>query len=321
MVLTYADAPPFTGLRPLNLTRDAREVSSLLMLVFNPTLDAEGRRALQNMNETSPLAWRMTQLTSSVSAGFVYELGGRIVGNVSIIPTHRAGRFVIANVAVHPDSQRQGIGRQLTAAALAHLRQHQAHTAVLQVAVDNPGARRLYENLGFEVVGECTTWQSSARALREIPDNSQFAIRALRAREYKTAYQIDLASQPADLNWPDATQPETYKRGVWQWLDSFLNGQQAETWVVPDEQDRPLALASIWSAWGRPHEMTVRAPAEWQATLTRPLLAKLLRRLTYLRQRQVTIDHRADDVEMNALLPEAGFRPKRTLTTMRINLR
>lgn len=320
MVLTYADSPPFTGMRPLNLARDAREVSRLLMDVFSPTLDAEGRRALQNLSETPTLAWRVTQLTSQVDPGFVYVVNGVIVGNVSIIPTRLAGRFVIANVAVHPDFRRQGIGRQLTAAALDHLRQCQAHVALLQVDRENDTARRLYQTLGFVTLGDMTSWYASPRTLCEIADDSRLAIRPLRGREARLAFQIDIASLPPDLNWPDATRPDTYKRGLWQWLDSFLNGRQTETWVVPDEQDRPMALASIVSEWGRSHMLALRVPVEWQTLLTRPLLAKVLRRLTYLRQRQVSIEHRADDAEMNVLLPLAGFRPKRSLTTMRIDL-
>lgn len=320
MVLTYADSPPFTGLRPLNLARDAREVSSLLMQVFSPTLDAEGRRALQTLSETPALAWRVTQLTSQIEPGFVYMVNGAIIGNVSIIPTRLPGRFVIANVAVQSDFRRQGLGRLLTATALDHLRQRQARIALLQVDRDNGTARGLYAALGFQTLGDMTSWYASPRTLCEITDDSRLAIRPLHAREARLAYQIDIASLPPDLNWPDTTRPDTYKRGLLQWLDGFLNGRQLETWVVPDEQDRPLALASILSEWGRSHVLALRAPLEWQALLTRPLLAKLLRRLTYLRQRQVSIEHRADDAEMNALLPLAGFQPKRTLTTMRIDL-
>ena len=55
---------------------------------------------------------------------------------------------------VHPNSQRQGIGRALIEAALAHPRLAGAETIYLDVWDQNPGAQRLYESFGFKVVGK-----------------------------------------------------------------------------------------------------------------------------------------------------------------------
>jgi hypothetical protein len=48
----------------------------------------------------------------------------------------------------------------------------------------------------------------------------------------------------------------------------------------------------------------------------RPLLAKLIRRLLYMRQRPVHIEHLQPDVFTSELLQEAGFSIHRTLVTM-----
>lgn len=323
MVITQvaSESRNFIGLRPINLARDAPAVSRLLSLVFSPTLDAEGRRALEVMFHGSSLfIQRLSRLSSGVSPGFVWEDQGAIVGNVSIIASAVPGRYIIANVAVHPDYRRQHIGRQLTGEALRHLQERGARSVVLQVEIENTTALHLYQTLGFFEVGSTTLWQASPRALRRLPASGGYPIRLLRRREADLAYEIDVAAVPADLNWPEPTAVNSYEESWWRWLDNFLNGRQSETWVIPDQRDRPLALGSIWSEWGQPHRLTVRAPAAWQTTLSQPLLSKLLRRLEYLRQRPVVIEHPSDDVTLNALLPQVGFHPRRTLTTMKCYL-
>ncbi len=318
MVITQAtgESRSVSGLRPVNLARDAMAVARLLTLVFSTSLDAEGRRALEMIAQSGGLIRRISRL-GGVSPGFVWESEGAIVGNISIMSSAVPGRYLIANVAVHPEYRRQQIGRQLTDAALRHLQAHGARSALLQVEVENTWARHLYQTLGFEVVGDTTLWQASARALRQLPAPTHYAIRPLHRHEADLAYEIDVQCMPADLMWPDPTAVNLYEGGWLRWLDNFLNGRQSETWAVPDQMDRPLAVGSIWSEWGQPHRLTVRVPATWQATLTQPLLAKLLRRLDYLRQRPVIIEHPSDDATMNGLLPEAGFRPRRILTTMK----
>jgi ribosomal-protein-alanine N-acetyltransferase len=65
----------------------------------------------------------------------------------------RSGQIVTLDV--HPDFRRQGIGRQLMAAAEQRLA-GSGHPAVrLQVAVDNTGARKFYRGLGYHPAGRC----------------------------------------------------------------------------------------------------------------------------------------------------------------------
>ena len=54
--------------------------------------------------------------------------------------------------------------------------------------------------------------------------------------------------------------------------------------------------------------------------MERPLLAKLIRRLHYLPRRNVEVEHPDNDELVNALLQEANFQPRRTLTHMRLDI-
>lgn len=58
----------------------------------------------------------------------------------------------LLNLAVHPDSRRQGIGEALLRCALAHSRREGATVATLEVRASNRAAQRVYERAGFGVI-------------------------------------------------------------------------------------------------------------------------------------------------------------------------
>jgi hypothetical protein len=142
-------------------------------------------------------------------------------------------------------------------------------------------------------------------------------IRPLRGREWRAAYELDRASMPADLNWPDPLVPDDYRTGWLARLSQLFTGQQAEHWVTTNSEARLMGMATIRSEWGRPHALSVRVHPDSRGHLERPLLAKALRRLDYLPRRRVRLDHPADDALMRRLLEEAHFQHQRTLVVMR----
>lgn len=60
----------------------------------------------------------------------------------------------IATVAIHPDYRGQGLGRRLLARALMAAHERGARLAYLEVRRGNLTAQKLYNQFGFEVVGE-----------------------------------------------------------------------------------------------------------------------------------------------------------------------
>src|ERR687889_383578 len=77
---------------------------------------------------------------------------GRVVGyaGLSVIG---ADESWVQNIAVHRDAQRRGVGRELLEALLAEAARRGASKTLLEVAVDNHPAQKLYAAYDFEPVG------------------------------------------------------------------------------------------------------------------------------------------------------------------------
>lgn len=319
-----AQSRPQDGPRPLNLAKDIRPVLELLDLVFGPTLDAEGRRAMNdNLSLSNQPAFmlRLSQATTGLAPGFVWEENGRIVGNVSLLAAKQPGRYLVANVAVHPSVRRRGIGRVLMEEIIEHIQAQRGRTIMLQVQTDNKPAIQLYESLNFEMLGSTTAWDlSSSREIAPFAAPPMPNIRPLYGSEWRAALALDHACVHPELHWPEPLPYDVYRTGLLRQLSDFLNGRQSETWVTADNNNKLIGLAAIRSEWGRPHALTIRVSPPWHGQLEEHLLAKLLRRLSYLRRTNAHIDHPADDKFMNKLLLQAGFRARRTLAVMKLTL-
>jgi len=304
------------------MNRDIPQILDLLQIAFGESLDAEGRRVLQGYYSPPgqpAVLWRLNPAASRLSQGFVWEENGRVVGNTTILTTHIDGRFLIVNVAVHPDYRRQGIARLLMTAVTEHIKQRGGQEIMLQVDHHNVPAIDLYANLGYTRLGSMTTWSAAAGRVHALETYGQHDVRELRAREWRQAYKLDTLALPTDMNWPEPIPADTYRQGIWRRIVNFTNARTNETWVTTHQQQL-TGLASIWSEWGRAHQLLLRIHPQWAGELERPLLAKALRRLPYLPRRNVRIDHPADDQLTAELLRQANFKPQRTLIHMRLNL-
>ena len=67
--------------------------------------------------------------------------------------TYAADEGSITNVATHPDARRQGLGRAVVSALLAHASTLGLTDIYLEVRVSNEAAIALYRSLGFEEIG------------------------------------------------------------------------------------------------------------------------------------------------------------------------
>ena len=100
-----------------------------------------------------PDPWPIETFRTCLQAGLCcWVLARHSIIDAYGILAFKADTAHIMNLCVRPESQRQGLGRQMLAHLLALARNRQATTALLEVRVSNRAAIALYEAMGFTTV-------------------------------------------------------------------------------------------------------------------------------------------------------------------------
>jgi ribosomal-protein-alanine N-acetyltransferase len=99
-------------------------------------------------------AWSASTMTSEIAGPHGHYLvavaaDGAIDGYAGLLAPEGSGHGDIQTIAVVDRARRRGLGRTLMLALLNEARRRQATEVFLEVRADNPGARALYEMLGF----------------------------------------------------------------------------------------------------------------------------------------------------------------------------
>jgi ribosomal-protein-alanine N-acetyltransferase len=110
------------------------------------------RDAFAALGETAWSRQDLAELLASTGvAGMVIEADGRAVGFA--LWRRAADEAELLTLAVSPTHRRRGAGRCLVTAVVRRAREAGARNLFLEVGIDNPEARALYDETGFSVVG------------------------------------------------------------------------------------------------------------------------------------------------------------------------
>lgn len=313
-------------MRPLNVLRDLSAVADLIELCFSPTMDNDGQRYLSDMRRASRddsfLHWasRVTETASLPLMGYVWEQDGRIIGNASLIPFRDKGKriFLIANVATHPDYRRRGIGRALTERVMKQARDRRASAVWLHVRDDNPGAIKLYEDLGFKEIARRTTWQANPNPHLLYPDTNEIKIVPRQPRFWSLQQAWLRRLYPDDLNWYHSWNINSLRPGLWNWLYLLFVDFNIRQWAAV-HNDELLATLTWVPQGGRSETLYAATPPiqtgnqKLQSQAMIALLTHAQKMITYAPR--LTMEYPA--AEMADAIGAAGFKPQRTLLWMR----
>lgn len=84
---------------------------------------------------------------------YLVALDGDLVAGYAGLAVVHSDEAWVQNIAVRRDRQRHGVGRLLLEALLAEVTRRRVTQVLLEVAVDNVAAQRLYATYDFEPVG------------------------------------------------------------------------------------------------------------------------------------------------------------------------
>ncbi len=267
------------NLRPFDARRDLLAVADLVELCFAPTLDSDGYQYIRQMRQAARAGrWQPAQPADldAPLMGMVWVEEGVLVGNLSLIPQHMGSRtrYLIANVAVHPNFQRRGIARQLTQAALEDVRSRGRAETWLQVDQKNQTAVDLYTRLGFVEKMRRTSWRGLPQA--STPPTNSVRIRrrvdedwGLQKAWLDTIYPTDVRWQlpmktsalrpgwqgslqrlfgdPRTLHW--SALQASQLQAVLTWQSSTLEADRL--WLAADPHDPQPPVAQLLAAAGR----------------------------------------------------------------------
>ena len=316
-----------TGLRPFDISRDLRPVAELISVAFSSELDDRGNAALREMRLMSHfggflgLMNRNTGEFNDLLNGFVWVDAGRVVGNVTVQRADRAGsRWQIANVAVAPSHRGRGISRRLMEAALAHAAGCSGQWAVLQVYARNEVARRLYESLGFELVGGVTDLRVArtphidevGTLPRLVPFNSG---------NWQPLYELANHQLGGQMQWWRALRRDEFQLSLEQqageWFRRIMGQEQVLRRAVQVSPRFEAAIIVNAQRWRGEHTLQLRARPEHYGNYDLALLRWALGALQEFPRWPITISLSTDHTSAQELVEFYGFRAQRTLLTMR----
>jgi ribosomal protein S18 acetylase RimI-like enzyme len=310
--------------RSLNVLRDLPIVADLIELCFSSTMDNDGQRYVNDMRRAGRddgfLRWAnyMAETTSMPLTGYVWEENNKIIGNTSLIPFRDRGKriFLIANVATHPDYRRRGIARALTRRAMEHARKKNAAAIWLHVRDDNPGAVKLYADLGFQEVARRTTWQANPDAHLLKPD-SDIQITSRHPRFWPLQQDWLRRLYPEALNWYAPLNLNALRPGFWNWFYLLFMEFDLRQWAAVSKTGDDLLATLSWMPRGKRSESIYATARDGEAGPSRAALTKLL-----LHARRTIANHAALSLEypageMTEAIAAAGFKPRRTLIWMK----
>ena len=255
------------GLQAFDARRHLGGVADLVGRVFADELDARGRSAVREMQTAGKLGPLLGGLMQSAMfqdmiAGFVWLSDGRIVGNVTIQPMDQNGlRWRISNVAVSAEQRGRGIPRLLMAAALREIAQRGGTWSTLQVRVDNPTARRLYDRWGFSEVTSDGIWRLPVLAGKPPEVEGAERLRPLPGTAWRSSYELAKSIQTPLEMWAEQIRTEQYQTGRMALAGETL-GRLTGMWRV-----------ERWAAWST-DGMT--GMVETHAAVTAPFTLRFL---------------------------------------------
>lgn len=312
------------GLRPFDPARDLGGIADLLEVAFREELGPESRGFLSEMRAASylgPLLWVLGPLSGF--SGFVWEEGGRVVGNLTLSRWEEG--YLISNVAVRPDFRRRGIGRGLMEAAIHWSEERRAPCLVLDVRRSNFAAKNLYAALDFLTLDSTSEMRADKLSPPQNLNPHDEVVELSLRRDWARLWQLHQSSlTPLGLSILGKGEDD-FRPSIGSllptWLSRWFLGREVRQWGVEKEGELAASLTLNASRLGLPHKMEVMIHPRWQGQVEDGLLARAAGFLSGLPRGEIHAKIHRSSPDTVALFQEWGFREILTLERMALELK
>ncbi|HAF61218.1 MAG TPA: hypothetical protein DCK95_02705 [Anaerolineaceae bacterium] len=234
-----------SSIRPIDVSTDLNGLADLLYTSFSDARDIDGERYIAYLRRFSQaalfaeIAKRKPEKYSLPGEGFVYEEGGRIIGNITL-SSFELGKeriYLISNVAVNPDQRGKGIAKALTQTALHYIESQGVRQVWLQVKQQNPTAIHLYETFGFDTFMTRTTWMGEKQHAFLQQQNGS-SIRKRKRSDWEDQKKQFEQLYPLELTCTYGFDVDSMRPELKNVLRDFIRNKISMHWVLEMEGNR-----------------------------------------------------------------------------------
>ncbi len=326
---------PENGLRPLKPSKDLLGIADLIEEAFASELDRNGRKALREMRwmgRWGKILFLMDYMSPDVNTylnGFVWEENGKIVGNATVNRNSRDGRrWFISNVAVAKGFRGRGIARALMDASLEFVHEMRGHVVSLQVREGNEPAIHLYRSMGFKEMGAISEFYMSHPTeipIAPLPVGVQLRQHRMDVEDARRAFALAQMVIPAGLQRETPLKFRAFRLDsdvlIGNALRKFVGFGTRQHWVAETTTHGVIATLNIEPGiWGREHSLGFLVHPHWQGYLEKALVSRALTHLAKFPAQPIFFQHPEALSHSVAALLDAGFKKRRTLLWMRLEM-
>jgi ribosomal protein S18 acetylase RimI-like enzyme len=306
-------------IRPFSIRRDIDAIAELVSVAFAEDLAIEGtnfKTELTMIKKMVPIVGILSHVSPTfqhIFDGFVAEDQGKMVALVNISRSGpKSKRWLIGNVATHPDYRRRGLARKLVDKAIEHARSNGADTCLLEVRATNTPAYTLYSSQGF------THYDSTIQLkLEDLPVVSALPINGYRKRnmkigEWKARFELACKATPQEVqDFLPENEEEFRVPPLIQLLDPILKRVQkmdAFRWAI--EKDGALVATLSVTArnvTGVVHRISLRILPGHSEALAKSLINLALETLQPYPRQNINTTVRASDQPILEAFKGYGF--------------
>lgn len=306
-------------IRPFDIRSDMDGMTDLIEGAFAGELQNWGgdfREQMRMAKQTMPLVSILSRLSTNfqhVFDGFVYEAQGQIVSMVNV---QKAGfdikRWIIGNVATHPDYQRRGLARKLVTRAIEHARTYGAEVVMLDVRTTAQPAYSLYRSLGFIHYDSATSLKLDNPPQILPKPMPGYILRTMKLGEWQARYQLALSETPQAVQDFLPVSEANFRVLPFEYVTGFLAQKiqraKIQRWAV-EKDGQVVAVMTLVSQKNTKihHELSMRIHPDHRAMLAEPLLTQALAALQDYPKNILRAEIRTTYTDLLDLFQKYGF--------------